>query len=875
MTGPKTPFAEQLHAEKYRAKGENFKEAMNRVAGALTSNEVEFRGFRELLCDMRFMPAGRVQAAVGATRRTTAYNCFVSPAIDDTFVDGPKSIMGCAGQAATTMRMGGGIGYDFSTLRPRGDLIKKLQSKSSGPVSFMEIFDAVGRATSSAGHRRGAQMGVLRVDHPDIEEFVHAKQKPGFLTGFNMSVGITDKFMESLATGKPFELSFGGQSHGEIDAAQLWETIMRSTFDWAEPGVLFIDTINRMNNLNYCETIAATNPCVPAGTPTLTRFGWEKIEKLVGKTCQIWNGYEWSSVVPRVTGHNEPLYKITFSDGRELSCTKGHKFVLSDGTRVEARDLKIGAKLVKASWPVVEAGNTNLDAYEQGFFSGDGWVGSRGRCYIGLYGEKKELVNEFNGTVSREYAISGGYEGTDTTETRVYVQVSAKREKNFVPNCDWSVASRLDWLAGVMDSDGCTVSCDNGIAIQISAKDREFLSSTQLLINTLGAASTLGMMKDCWRLSISASNTERLVSSGLNTRRLKLEGNAPKRDASRFVQVVDVEFDGVADIVYCFTEEKNHTGCFNGVVTSNCGEQPLPPYGACLLGSFNLAKYITASRSFDWEQFRKDIPVAVRAMDRVTDVSLYPLVEQKHEAKSKRRMGLGVTGLANCIEAIGPKYGTHDFVRLESRILETLRDESYRASMMLAQERGSFSLFDKTLYPDGDFIQTLPYDLQRDIAKYGIRNSHLTSIAPTGTISMCADNVSSGIEPVFALRSNRIVNLSDGAHTVESLDYGLATFGVEGKTCDIVTVQEHLDVLVAAAERVDSAVSKTCNVPSDISWSDFKGLYVQAYERGAKGCTTYRVGGKREGILTAANDNQDVAGAACVYDPATGVRSCE
>jgi ribonucleoside-diphosphate reductase alpha chain len=261
-------------------------------------------------------------------------------------------------------------------------------------------------------------------------------------------------------------------------------------------------------------------------------------------------------------------------------------------------------------------------------------------------------------------------------------------------------------------------------------------------------------------------------------------------------------------------------------------------------------------------------------MDRVTDVSLYPLVEQEHEAKSKRRMGLGVTGLANAIEAIGPKYGTADFVRLESRILETLRDESYRASMMLAQERGAFPLFDAEKYCEGEFINTLPHELQADIHAYGIRNSHLTSIAPTGTISMCADNVSSGIEPVFALRSNRIVNLSDGAHTIESLDYGLATFGVEGKTCDRVTVQEHLDVLVAAAERVDSAVSKTCNVPSDISWSDFKGLYVQAFQRGAKGCTTYRVGGKREGILTAANDNQDV-GAACVYDPATGVRSCE
>jgi ribonucleoside-diphosphate reductase alpha chain len=561
--GPQTAFAEQLHAEKYRASGESFKEAMNRVAAALTDNEKDFRAFRDILADQRFMPAGRVQAAVGATRRTTAYNCFVSATIQDTFVDGPDSIMGCASQAATTMRMGGGIGYDFSSLRPRGDLIRKLQSKSSGPVSFMEIYDAVGRATSSAGHRRGAQMAVLRVDHPDIEEFIHAKQKPGNLTGFNVSVGITDDFMLSLYTGKPFELKWGGRVYGEVDAAQLWEMIMRGTWDWAEPGVLFIDTINQMNNLYYCETIAATNPC---------------------------------------------------------------------------------------------------------------------------------------------------------------------------------------------------------------------------------------------------------------------------------------------------------------------GEQPLPPYGACLLGSFNLARYVS-NGGFDWEFFRRDIPIAVRAMDRVTDVSLYPLPEQAAEAASKRRMGLGVTGLSNACEAVGHAYGSAGFIAMEARILDMLRDESYQASMELAKERGAFPLFDETLYPAGKFVQTLPKELQKDIAKYGIRNSHLTSIAPTGTISMTADNVSSGIEPVFALRSNRIVNMAQGVREVVVEDYALMKWGVEGKTCDKVTVQEHVDVLVTAAERVDSAVSKTCNVPSDISWSDFKGVYEQAYVRGAKGCTTYRVGGKREGILTAANDND--AGAACVYDPATGTRSCE
>jgi ribonucleoside-diphosphate reductase alpha chain len=563
--GPSTPFAEQLHAEKYRTQGETFREAMNRIASALTDNTTDFKAFRDLLLDQRFLPAGRVQAAVGATRRTTAYNCFVSATVQDSFVSGEDSIMDCASQAATTMRMGGGIGYDFSTLRPRGALIKSLQSQSGGPLSFMPVFDAVCKATSSAGNRRGAQMGVLRVDHPDIVEFVHAKNNTDKLTGFNTSVAITDEFMQSVAAGTAFTLKFEGRDYGEIDPVALWEMIMRSTWDWAEPGVLFIDQINRMNNLWYAETLAATNPC---------------------------------------------------------------------------------------------------------------------------------------------------------------------------------------------------------------------------------------------------------------------------------------------------------------------GEQPLPPFGACLLGSFNLAKYVTPELSFDYEQYRKDIRTAVRAMDRVCDVSIYPLERQRVEALNKRRMGLGVTGLANAVEALGYVYGTWTFVRLENALLDTLRDESYAASVELASERGAFPLFEADKYCQGNFIHTLPKELQKDIRKFGIRNSHLTSIAPTGTISMTADNVSSGIEPVFSLRSNRLVNMSDGPREIVVEDYGLARFGIQGKTCDDVTLQEHLDVLISAAERVDSAVSKTCNVPPNTPWEDFKNVYVQAWERGAKGCTTFNVGGKRMGILTAANDNEP-EGESCTYDPATGVRSCE
>jgi ribonucleoside-diphosphate reductase alpha chain len=567
--GPTLLASEQLHAEKYRSKGESFRECATRVANALSDSERHFQALREILLDMRFLPAGRIQSAAGSLRATTHYNCFVSGTIEDSFTEGAGSIMARAAEAAKTMRMGGGIGYDFSTLRPRGALIRKLDAASSGPLPFMEIFDAVGRATSSAGNRRGAQMGVLRVDHPDIEEFIRAKQNYGKLSGFNISVAITDEFMEAVKDGSPFNLTFEGHIYRQVDARALWEMIMRSTYDWADPGVLFIDTINERNNLYYCETLSATNPC---------------------------------------------------------------------------------------------------------------------------------------------------------------------------------------------------------------------------------------------------------------------------------------------------------------------GEQPLPPYGACLLGSFNLPSYLTRDRlsdrwEFDFAQFHLDIATVVRAMDNVVDRARYPLHEQEKEARSKRRMGLGVTGLANALEAMGYPYASDRFLQATNHILANLRNEAYRTSAVLAKEKGVFPLYDRDKFTSGKFIQSLPEDIQELIWENGSRNSHLLSIAPTGTISFCADNVSSGIEPVFATKVKRLVNTADGPELVELEDYGVRVLGTKNpKTVDQCSVDDHLKVLICASTYVDSAVSKTCNVSSDIEWEAFKNIYFRAWAGNCKGCTTYRVGGKREAIIEAADAIEDLS---CKIDPETGERSCE
>lgn len=605
MHGPMNPDCDLIHAEKYRGENENFREAANRWSAFLQDNHDHYMQFREISLDQRFMPPGRVQAGAGALKTVTLYNCFVMPTLHDSFTDGPteaereeaaksnrfasESIMQVATMAAMTMRQGGGVGYDFSTLRPKGDLIKGVQSTTDGPLAFAHIFDSVCRATASAGNRRGAQMLVMRIDHPDIEAFIRAKQvsdqsipydmRP--LRGFNMSIAVTDEFMDCLKKDKPFALRFGGKVYREVDPKPLWEMVMRGTYDWAEPGVLFIDTINRWNNLWYCETIAATNPC---------------------------------------------------------------------------------------------------------------------------------------------------------------------------------------------------------------------------------------------------------------------------------------------------------------------GEQPLPPYGACLLGSFNLVKYLVKDDKgnwwFDYEKFIADIPAVVRAMDNVIDRARYPLPQQRQEAQSKRRMGLGVTGLANAIEAMGFPYGSADFLAVEEKIMSILKNECYRASALLAKEKGAFPLFDKEKYMQGLFIKTLDQDVQDLIAEHGIRNSHLTSIAPTGTISLTADNVSSGIEPVIAYEQSRRVIVPGGTRVVTIPDYGVAHLGTHGRTVfgknDFITAKEHIDVLVTAQRHVDSACSKTVNVPSNFPFEDFKDLYLYAYEQGAKGCTTYRPAGQYEEPIQDASAMKKVQEAedmapneneACGWDPVTGART--
>jgi ribonucleoside-diphosphate reductase alpha chain len=519
-----------------------------RVAFALAQAETpdtriaHAQEFAHALAGHKFLPAGRILAGAGTGRSVTLFNCFVMGAIPDS-MDG---IFSGLREAALTLQQGGGIGYDFSTLRPWGALVAGVGADASGPVSFMDVWDAMCRTIMSAGSRRGAMMATLRVDHPDIEEFIAAKRTSGRLSNFNLSVLVSDTFMAAVKADADWPLTFAGKVYRTLRAKALWDTIMRSTYDYAEPGVIFIDRINSQNNLGYCETISATNPC---------------------------------------------------------------------------------------------------------------------------------------------------------------------------------------------------------------------------------------------------------------------------------------------------------------------GEQPLPPYGACLLGSINLAKLVRRpfeeDAALDMVELERLVTTAVRMMDNAIDVSRFPLEAQAHEARAKRRIGLGVTGLADALIFCRVRYGSPRSLDLIRTWLCAISHAAYRASVELAKEKGPFPLYDMNPYLARPHIQALPPDIYNAIATHGIRNALLTSIAPTGTISLFADNVSSGIEPVFAFSYRRKVLQPDGSRREELVsDYAVrafqAKFGADAALPDYfvnaqtLSPSDHLAVQAAAQPFIDSAISKTINVPASISFEDFSHVYQEAYELGCKGCTTYR-----------------------------------
>ncbi|MBK0392576.1 LAGLIDADG family homing endonuclease [Ramlibacter algicola] len=953
---PPQPISTDVLAEKYLKDGERgLDDLYERVARALASVEAP------PLCELweaRFLEnlrrgaigAGRIMSAAGTDLEATLINCFVQPvgdAIQGRDDQGLPGIYEALREAAETMRRGGGVGYDFSAIRPRGAIVRKTRSIASGPCGYIDVFDRSCATVESAGSRRGAQMGVLRIDHPDVREFIGAKRTPGRWSNFNVSVGVPGEFMRALEAGADWPLVHRAEpgrdlvaagAHQRADgmwvyrtvpACELWDLVMRSAYDFAEPGILFLDTINTDNNLAYCERITATNPCVTADTWVLTTEGPAQVADLVGRRfTAVVDGkaFPVDSDGFFATGRKQ-VVRLRTREGHELRLTPDHLVrKMARRTRYvtevqwsPAGDLQRGDEIVlhdhraTRGW---QGAGTEQEGYLLGLLIGDGTL-KKDKAVLSVWAPELRAVGDEHTALGGSAGIVAAAEAAASTlphradfggfqrpvgdgRGEMRMGSAALRDlafrlglrvghKTITPHVERQSSDfTVGLLRGLFDADGSVQgSQDKGVSVRLTQSDVSLLAAAQRMLLRLGIASTIyrdrkpalrQVMRDGkgGQALYDARPVHELVISGANLlefeervgfadtgkrERLDHALSAYRRalNVERFTATVEaVDEDGEED-VYDVTVRDVHAFDANGLYVHNCGEQPLPAYGCCDLGPVILTRFVRqpfgfgGEAAFDFDAFRDAVAVQVRALDNVLDLTHWPLPQQQDEARAKRRIGVGFTGLGNALAMLKLRYDEDDGRAMAVRIARAMRDAAYAASVELAREKGAFPAFDAGGYlRPGTFASRLDPALQDAIRAHGIRNSHLLSVAPTGTVSLAfADNASNGIEPPFSWTYRRKKREADGSTSeYEVVDHAWRLYrSLAGETAErppyFVSALEmpaaaHLAMMEAVQPFVDTAISKTVNVPEDYPYDDFKDLYLEAWRAGLKGLATYR-----------------------------------
>ena len=945
------PISHDVLKEKYLKPGESSAEDVyRRVARALASVELpaEREKHEALFLENLHagaIGAGRIMSAAGTDIQATLINCFVQPVgdciqgVDD---GGYPGIYEALREAAETMRRGGGVGYDFSRIRPRNAEVKGTASMASGPCSYINVFDQSCSTVESAGARRGAQMGVLRIDHPDVLEFITAKRTPGRWSNFNVSVGMLDTFMAALGDDQPWELvhkarpgatliakgafqrADGLWVYQTMAARELWDTVMRSAYDFAEPGILFLDNINADNNLRYCEAIAATNPCVTADTRLATQHGLVPIGWLQANgaalNCTVdrralgknQRGTVTRAAVPAfLSAEQAEVFKVTTAEGYQIKATAWHEFYTVRGKR-KLSELKAGDEL----WVQSGKGQFGVQGSAAlgmliGLITGDGHFTNRGKdeqaAVVSLWNEERQLADDMAGFVNSLIA------GTSLAPRDYLVKPVAVVERNLVfirstmlarvldgygfnaqtklvvPEVVWrgSEACMRGYLQGLFQTDGTVNVSSNSqsCSVRLSSGHRPLLQDVQVLLANFGVFSRIHERREAGPRSLPDGQSgqrddlcqtqHELIVDGesreafmreigflLPAKREKYEawvaGKALVKTQRFAATITAIEPAGV-EPVYDTTQPDGNTVIFNGLVTGQCGEQPLPPYGCCDLGPIILTHFVRhpfgfgGEPKFDFEAFEASVATQVRALDNVLEVTFWPLPQQQAESAAKRRIGVGFTGLGNALTLLRLRYDAPEGREVAARIAERLRDAAYAASVELAKEKGAFPKFDAAGYlATGTFASRLPVRLQQLIRAHGIRNSHLLSIAPTGTVSLAfADNASNGIEPAFSWMYKRKKREADGSTTEYAVeDHAWRLYRELGGDVNRLpdyfvsaldmSASSHIAMMQAVQPFIDTAISKTVNVPADYPYDDFKSLYQQAWGARLKGLATYR-----------------------------------
>lgn len=836
------------------------------------------RVFYQMMARLEFMPnsptlmnAGRELGQLSA--------CFVIP-IEDSM----ESIFDALKHAAIIHKTGGGTGFSFSKLRPENDLVKTTYGVSSGPVSFMQVFDVATETIKQGGTRRGANMGILRVDHPDIEKFIEIKTYTPKLTNFNISVAITDKFMQALKADSDYELinPRTGEAVRKIKAKTIFDKIVEAAWQTGDPGLVFIDTINKHNPIPHIGEIEATNPCITADTWVMTADGPRQVEELIGKRFfAIVNGKQWESSEHGFfeTGV-KPVYRLKTIEGFELRLTADHPVMKVERMaryRVEvqwskAKDLKPGDKIIMnnhrtfGNWGVKDK-YTECNGYLMGLLLGDGTI-------------KKDKI------VLSSWGGNEGAKAVRALELNPGMKAINKRiEKAPADFCK-------GLLKGLFDADGSVQgNHSKGVSVRLAQSDINILKTVQRMLLRFGIFSKIyknrrekgraklphgkGGLKDYivrpqHELVIPKENilyfNER-VGFGDVEKMKKLEGTIRnykrKVNQERFVaSVEEVVSDGV-ERVYDVQIPGINAFDANGFVVHNCGEQPLLPYESCNLGSINVAKVVKDGK-IDYKRLASVVGQSVHFLDNVIDVNRYPLPQIEKMTKLNRKIGLGVMGFADMLILMGIPYNSEQAEKVAEKLMAFIDREAKKASQRLARKRGNFPNFEGSTYDQ----KGLRY----------MRNATITTIAPTGTISIIA-GCSSGVEPLFAISYTRKV--LEGQELVEvhplflkwAKEEGFFSQALIDELAQVGSLRElkqnqiperikklfvtahdiephwHIRLQAAFQRFTDNAVSKTINMPYDASIDDVRRVYLMAYEMGLKGITIYRDRSKDEQVL--------------------------
>lgn len=796
--------------------------------------------FYKELKKWNFVPAGRILTAAGNPGQLTYQNCFVLPSPKDS----RNGIFERLSQMAEIMSRGGGVGINMSSLRPKNAIVRGVNGRSSGSVSWGSLFSTVTGLIEQSGSRRGALMIILADWHPDILEFINSKKTAGKITNANISVAISDQFMRAVELDLEWDLIFPDTSHslydetwdgnldkwilaggttkiyGSIPAKELWNKIVESAWDSAEPGIWFQGTNEYYSNSWYYNPIVASNPCVTGDTRLHTQYGMIKMKELCEKQSSIMSTVDTRSLeqgkgtVVReakpvfMTSSSAKVYKITTNKGYEIKATDWHELYTNNGKKA-VKDIKVGEKLLIQSGPGQwgTEHNPNMSLL-MGLIAGDGWI-SNGRAHIGFWGsdipysEKiAEIVTEI---VDKEPINNRHYPvGVVAIPTKNKVTISSERllkvlesygftkeTKQRVPDLVWKGDKEtvVEYIKGLFETDGTVnvSSFKNSCSARLSQSDLPFLKEIQILLSNFGIfCSVLSRRKAKWTLLPDGKGGNKeywtkesyeLIINGESLRifmenigfisdrknnkfRDWAKGKIFKKTQSFEADISSIEYMG-EEPVYDTTQPDHNSVIFNGIVSGQCAEQGLPAWSVCNLGTINLNNFYDPKTGVDWNKLSKTISIAVRFLDDVIDVTPYFFKEIEDQQKGERRIGLSTMGLADLLIKNKIVYGSDESVTFIDELYHFMSIVAYNSSIILAEEKGSFPKLDIDKYLQSGFMKNMPINVRVSIMQKGIRNVTILTSAPTGTTGTML-NLSTGIEPYFAFKWNRKSRL--GSH---------------------------------------------------------------------------------------------------------------